>query len=127
MKKVAHPNCVLLHEVYDESNKTYMVLDLITGGTVMVCMCPSKSLPCISLRVSLPAPLSVHLSLRNRCVSWPQDRIIEIDHFSEKDAASVTADVSHIIQFSAFLMLYWHARSCCTHACFIHAVMCVCV
>jgi serine/threonine protein kinase len=42
MKKVAHPNCVLLHEVYDESNKTYMVLDLITGGTVMVCMCPSS-------------------------------------------------------------------------------------
>jgi hypothetical protein len=39
----------------------------------------------------------------------------------------VTADVSHIIKFSAFLMLYWHARSCCTHACFIHAVMCVCV
>jgi serine/threonine protein kinase len=57
MKKVAHPNCVLLHEVYDESNKTYLVLDLITGGTVM-------------------------------------DRIIAIDHFSEKDAAAVTADVS---------------------------------
>jgi hypothetical protein len=57
MKKVAHPNCVLLHEVYDEANKTYLVLDLITGGTVM-------------------------------------DRIIAIDHFSEKDAAAVTADVS---------------------------------
>ena len=34
MKKVAHPNCVILHEVYDEANKTYLVLDLITGGTV---------------------------------------------------------------------------------------------
>jgi serine/threonine protein kinase len=28
MKKVAHPNCVLLHEVYDESNKTYLVRDV---------------------------------------------------------------------------------------------------
>ena len=28
MKKVSHPNCVLLHEVYDEPNKTYLVLDL---------------------------------------------------------------------------------------------------
>lgn len=36
MKKVAHPNCVILHEVYDEANKTYLVLDLITGGTVRV-------------------------------------------------------------------------------------------
>lgn len=36
MKKVAHPNCVILHEVYDEANKTYLVLDLITGGTVML-------------------------------------------------------------------------------------------
>eukprot|EP00918_Siedleckia_nematoides_P107119 GHVU01233553.1.p1 GENE.GHVU01233553.1~~GHVU01233553.1.p1 ORF type:complete len:496 (+),score=93.48 GHVU01233553.1:178-1488(+) len=62
MKKVAHPNCVLLHEVYDESNKTYLVLDLITGGTVM-------------------------------------DRIIAIDHFSEKDAAAVTADVLTAVQY----------------------------
>jgi len=62
MKKVAHPNCVLLHEVYDESNKTYLVLDLITGGTVM-------------------------------------DRIIAIDHFSEKDAAAVTADVLNAVQY----------------------------
>jgi hypothetical protein len=72
MKKVAHPNCVLLHEVYDESNKTYMVLDLITGGTVMVCMCllhpchvfPYASLflllyPCIS-----PCVIAVYLGRR---------------------------------------------------------------
>mmetsp|Transcript_3807 Transcript_3807/g.9108 ORF Transcript_3807/g.9108 Transcript_3807/m.9108 type:complete len:522 (+) Transcript_3807:78-1643(+) len=62
MKKVSHPNCVLLHEVYDEPNKTYLVLDLITGGTVM-------------------------------------DRIIAIDHFSEKDAAAVTADVLNAIYY----------------------------
>ena len=61
MKAVSHPSCVLLHEVYDEPNKTYLVLDLITGGTVM-------------------------------------DRIIAIDHFSEKDAASVTADVLSAVQ-----------------------------
>jgi len=62
MKKVSHPNCVLLHEVYDESNKTYLIIDLITGGTVM-------------------------------------DRIIAIDHFSEKDAAAVTADVLNAIHY----------------------------
>mmetsp|Transcript_39548 Transcript_39548/g.61682 ORF Transcript_39548/g.61682 Transcript_39548/m.61682 type:complete len:520 (+) Transcript_39548:31-1590(+) len=62
MKRVSHPNCVLLHEVYDEANKTYLVLDLITGGTVM-------------------------------------DRIIAIDHFSEKDAAAVTADVLNAIHY----------------------------
>eukprot|EP00287_Rhodomonas_sp_CCMP768_P007765 CAMPEP_0196728014 /NCGR_PEP_ID=MMETSP1091-20130531/8843_1 /TAXON_ID=302021 /ORGANISM="Rhodomonas sp., Strain CCMP768" /LENGTH=503 /DNA_ID=CAMNT_0042070713 /DNA_START=119 /DNA_END=1630 /DNA_ORIENTATION=- len=62
MKKVSHPNCVLLHEVYDESNKTYLILDLITGGTVM-------------------------------------DRIIAIDHFSEKDAAAVTADVLNAVHY----------------------------
>jgi len=28
MKKVNHPNCVQLHEVFDEPNKTYLVLDL---------------------------------------------------------------------------------------------------
>jgi serine/threonine protein kinase len=62
MKAVNHPSCVLLHEVYDETNKTYMVLDLITGGTVM-------------------------------------DRIIAMDHFSEKDAAAVTADVLAAVQY----------------------------
>jgi len=62
MKKVNHPNCVSLHEVFDEPNKTYLVLDLITGGTVM-------------------------------------DRIIAIDHFSEKDAAAVTADVLNAIHY----------------------------
>mmetsp|Transcript_34336 Transcript_34336/g.77341 ORF Transcript_34336/g.77341 Transcript_34336/m.77341 type:complete len:502 (-) Transcript_34336:82-1587(-) len=62
MKKVSHPNCVLLHEVYDEANKTYLILDLITGGTVM-------------------------------------DRIIAIDHFSEKDAAAVTADVLNAVHY----------------------------
>jgi calcium/calmodulin-dependent protein kinase I len=62
MKKVNHPNCVQLHEVFDEPNKTYLVLDLITGGTVM-------------------------------------DRIIAIDHFSEKDAAAVTADVLNAIHY----------------------------
>eukprot|EP00281_Chroomonas_sp_CCMP1168_P026737 CAMPEP_0206254450 /NCGR_PEP_ID=MMETSP0047_2-20121206/23697_1 /ASSEMBLY_ACC=CAM_ASM_000192 /TAXON_ID=195065 /ORGANISM="Chroomonas mesostigmatica_cf, Strain CCMP1168" /LENGTH=490 /DNA_ID=CAMNT_0053680737 /DNA_START=107 /DNA_END=1576 /DNA_ORIENTATION=- len=62
MKKVSHPNCVQLHEVYDEPSKTYLILDLITGGTVM-------------------------------------DRIIAIDHFSEKDAAAVTADVLNAIHY----------------------------
>eukprot|EP00291_Cryptomonas_curvata_P029839 CAMPEP_0172208050 /NCGR_PEP_ID=MMETSP1050-20130122/34224_1 /TAXON_ID=233186 /ORGANISM="Cryptomonas curvata, Strain CCAP979/52" /LENGTH=532 /DNA_ID=CAMNT_0012887533 /DNA_START=362 /DNA_END=1959 /DNA_ORIENTATION=- len=62
MKKVNHPNCVALHGVFDESSKTYLVLDLITGGTVM-------------------------------------DRIIANDHFSEKDAASVTADVLNAIHY----------------------------
>ena len=28
MKKVNHPNCVALHGVFDESSKTYLVLDL---------------------------------------------------------------------------------------------------
>jgi hypothetical protein len=28
MKKVTHPNCVHLHEVFDEPNKTYLILDL---------------------------------------------------------------------------------------------------
>jgi serine/threonine protein kinase len=32
MKKVDHPNCIKLHEVYDEKSKMYMVLDLVTGG-----------------------------------------------------------------------------------------------
>jgi len=62
MKKVTHPNCVHLHEVFDEPNKTYLILDLITGGTVM-------------------------------------DRIIAIDHFSEKDAAAVTADVLNAVNY----------------------------
>eukprot|EP00292_Cryptomonas_paramecium_P006336 CAMPEP_0113700390 /NCGR_PEP_ID=MMETSP0038_2-20120614/23927_1 /TAXON_ID=2898 /ORGANISM="Cryptomonas paramecium" /LENGTH=497 /DNA_ID=CAMNT_0000624035 /DNA_START=124 /DNA_END=1614 /DNA_ORIENTATION=+ /assembly_acc=CAM_ASM_000170 len=53
---------VALHGVFDESSKTYLVLDLITGGTVM-------------------------------------DRIIANDHFSEKDAASVTADVLNAIHY----------------------------
>jgi calcium/calmodulin-dependent protein kinase I len=32
MKKVDHPNCIKLHEVYDEKTKMYLVLDLVTGG-----------------------------------------------------------------------------------------------
>jgi hypothetical protein len=28
MKRVNHPNCVMLYEVFDEPNKTYLVLDL---------------------------------------------------------------------------------------------------
>jgi len=32
MKKVNHPNCIKLHEVFDEKSKLYMVLDLVTGG-----------------------------------------------------------------------------------------------
>uniref|UniRef100_A0A7S0NBY6 Protein kinase domain-containing protein n=1 Tax=Cryptomonas curvata TaxID=233186 RepID=A0A7S0NBY6_9CRYP len=32
MKKVNHPNCIKLHEVYDEKSKMYLVLDLVTGG-----------------------------------------------------------------------------------------------
>lgn len=28
MKKVSHPNCVHLHEVFDEPTKTYLILDL---------------------------------------------------------------------------------------------------
>lgn len=62
MKRVNHPNCVMLYEVFDEPNKTYLVLDLVTGGTVM-------------------------------------DRIIALDHFSEKDTAAVTADVLNAIQY----------------------------
>mmetsp|Transcript_22679 Transcript_22679/g.45833 ORF Transcript_22679/g.45833 Transcript_22679/m.45833 type:complete len:335 (-) Transcript_22679:39-1043(-) len=32
MKKVDHPNCIKLHEVFDEKAKMYLVLDLVTGG-----------------------------------------------------------------------------------------------
>mmetsp|Transcript_16625 Transcript_16625/g.39793 ORF Transcript_16625/g.39793 Transcript_16625/m.39793 type:complete len:503 (+) Transcript_16625:179-1687(+) len=32
MKKVDHPNCIKLHEVFDEKTKMYLVLDLVTGG-----------------------------------------------------------------------------------------------
>ncbi len=32
MKKVNHPNCIKLHEVFDEKQKMYLVLDLVTGG-----------------------------------------------------------------------------------------------
>eukprot|EP00960_Hanusia_phi_P063610 765521-Hanusia_phi.AAC.4 len=35
MMKVSHPNCIRLHEVYDQCEKTYLILDLATGGTVM--------------------------------------------------------------------------------------------
>ena len=28
MKRVNHPNCVMLYEVFDEPSKTYLVLDL---------------------------------------------------------------------------------------------------
>ena len=35
MMKVSHPNCLRLHEVYDQCEKTYLILDLATGGTVM--------------------------------------------------------------------------------------------
>lgn len=57
MKKgCEHPNCVRLHSVWDEPHKTYLVLELLTGGTVM-------------------------------------DRIVETDHFSERQAAKVTSGV----------------------------------
>jgi calcium/calmodulin-dependent protein kinase I len=32
MKKVDHPNCIKLHEVFNEKSKMYLVLDLVTGG-----------------------------------------------------------------------------------------------
>ncbi len=32
MKRVNHPNCIKLHEVFDEKQKMYLVLDLVTGG-----------------------------------------------------------------------------------------------
>jgi calcium/calmodulin-dependent protein kinase I len=35
MKAVKHPSCVVLHDIFDECTKTYLVLDLVTGGTVM--------------------------------------------------------------------------------------------
>jgi serine/threonine protein kinase len=41
MKKVDHPNCIKLHEVYDEKSKVYMVLDLVTGGELFDRCCPS--------------------------------------------------------------------------------------
>mmetsp|Transcript_39194 Transcript_39194/g.57605 ORF Transcript_39194/g.57605 Transcript_39194/m.57605 type:complete len:501 (-) Transcript_39194:211-1713(-) len=57
MKKgCEHPNCVRLYSVWDEPKKTYLVLELLTGGTVM-------------------------------------DRIVETDHFSERQAAKVTSGV----------------------------------
>jgi len=57
MKKgCEHPNCVRLYSVWDEPKETYLVLELLTGGTVM-------------------------------------DRIVETDHFSERQAAKVTSGV----------------------------------
>merc|ERR1719183_955723 len=32
MKKVSHPNCIRLYEVFDEKLKIYIVLELVTGG-----------------------------------------------------------------------------------------------
>lgn len=32
MKKVSHPNCIKLHEVFDEKIKLYITMELITGG-----------------------------------------------------------------------------------------------
>ncbi len=32
MKKVDHPHCIRLHEVFNEKTKMYLVLDLVTGG-----------------------------------------------------------------------------------------------
>jgi calcium/calmodulin-dependent protein kinase I len=57
MKKACeHPNCVHLYSVWDEPKKAFLVLELLTGGTVM-------------------------------------DRIVETDHFSERQAAKVTSGV----------------------------------
>jgi len=35
MMKCEHPNCVALFQVFDEPEKTYMVMELLTGGNVM--------------------------------------------------------------------------------------------
>jgi len=32
MKKVSHPNCIKMYEVFDEKLKMYIVLELVTGG-----------------------------------------------------------------------------------------------
>jgi len=32
MKKVSHPNCIKMHEVFDEKLKMYIVLELVCGG-----------------------------------------------------------------------------------------------
>ena len=43
MKKVSHPNCIKMHEVFDEKTKMYIVLELVNGGMCVrvcgVCMC----------------------------------------------------------------------------------------
>jgi serine/threonine protein kinase len=35
MMQCEHPNCVALFQVFDEPEKTYMVMELLTGGNVM--------------------------------------------------------------------------------------------
>ena len=35
MMRVSHPNCVHLHGVFEEKGKIFLVLDLVTGGTLM--------------------------------------------------------------------------------------------
>uniref|UniRef100_A0A7S0I2N3 cGMP-dependent protein kinase n=1 Tax=Hanusia phi TaxID=3032 RepID=A0A7S0I2N3_9CRYP len=35
MMQCDHPNCVALYQVFDEPQNTYLILELITGGTVM--------------------------------------------------------------------------------------------
>eukprot|EP00960_Hanusia_phi_P063613 765521-Hanusia_phi.AAC.7 len=62
MMRVSHPNCVHLHGVFEEKEKIYLVLDLVTGGTLM-------------------------------------DRIIEMNHFSEKDAIHVTRDILLAVEY----------------------------
>eukprot|EP00960_Hanusia_phi_P077804 768743-Hanusia_phi.AAC.7 len=62
MLKISHPNIVRLHGVYHERSKTYLILDLMTGGTVM-------------------------------------DRIIEMDHFQERDAIVMISDVLSAVAY----------------------------
>uniref|UniRef100_A0A7S4P3Z5 Protein kinase domain-containing protein n=1 Tax=Guillardia theta TaxID=55529 RepID=A0A7S4P3Z5_GUITH len=61
MKLVDHPNCVMLYDIYDDSKHKYLVMELVTGGTVM-------------------------------------DRVVEMTHFTEKDAATVTTHVLRALE-----------------------------
>ena len=98
MKKVSHPNCVLLHEVYDEPNKTYLVLDLCDPSLFAQ---PALHVPADE-RAACEAVLCTCVLIYLLCRitgGTVMDRIIAIDHFSEKDAAAVTADVLNAIYY----------------------------
>jgi len=62
MQKVDHPNCVKLYDVFEDASQLCLVLDLLTGGTVM-------------------------------------DRILESEHYGEREAASAVADVLNALQY----------------------------